>query len=134
MPKLTITDDNERNLILSALISHAHKCREIIKLHNETKDGLKEKAIKLTAEKAEKELNEALAMIAKYYGIHMGNSKFYCLNCAPAEGEEASRMTETDFARLNECSSCGFGAFYFVAPKVQQISRANPAKCRLARK
>lgn len=122
MPNLTISDDNERSLMLSALISHAHKCREIIKLHSETKAGLKENAIKLTAEKAERELNEALAMIAKYYGIHLGNSKFYCLNCAPSEGDEALRMTETDFARLNECSSCGFGAFYFVAPKVQQIS------------
>ena len=45
MPELKITDDTERELVLSALISHAFKCKETIKLHNETKIALKEKAI-----------------------------------------------------------------------------------------
>lgn len=71
MPKLTITDDSERSLVRSGLINHAHRCREIIKLHNETKEALKENAIELTATKAEQKLNEALTMIAKYYGIHL---------------------------------------------------------------
>ena len=41
MSELKITDDKERSLILSALISHASKCKETIRLHNETKDALK---------------------------------------------------------------------------------------------
>ena len=118
MGELKITDDQERSLILSALISHAYKCKETIKLHSETKDALKENAIVRIAEKAQDELEAALTMIAKYYGLHLGNSKFYCLNCAPAAGEEHDRMTEAVFARWNECSRCGNGAYYFVAPKV----------------
>lgn len=118
MPDLRITDDNERSLILSALISHVHRCRDIINLHNETKDALKDNAIFLTAEKAENEMHAALTMIAKYYGVHLGGSAFYCLNCAPSEGEEHDRMTEAEFAWWNECRSCGNGAYYFVAPKV----------------
>ena len=118
MPELKITDEQERELILSALISHAFKCKEIISLHAETKDALKENAITRTAQKSSHELHAALTMIAKYYGIHLGNSKFYCLNCAPEQGEEHDRMTEADFAWCNECSSCGNGAYYFVAPKI----------------
>lgn len=118
MSELKITDDKERALILSALISHASKCRETIKLHNETKEALKENAIALTAEKARNEMEAALTMIAKYYGLHLGNSKFYCLDCAPTEGEEHERMTEAMFARWSECSKCGKGAYYFVEPKV----------------
>ncbi len=118
MSELKITDEKERSLILSALISHAFKCKETIKLHNETKDALKENAIVLAAQKAKDEMEAALTMIAKYYGLHLGNSKFYCLDCAPAAGEEHERMTEAVFARWNECSSCGHGAYYFVAPKV----------------
>lgn len=118
MAELKITDDKEQALILSALISHAFKCKEAIKLHNETKDALKDKALVRVAEKATNEMEAALTMIAKYYGMHLGNSKFYCLNCAPAAGEEHDRMTEEKFAWSNECSSCGNGAYYFVAPKI----------------
>lgn len=118
MPELKITDDTERELVLSALISHAFKCKETIKLHNETKNALKEKAIERIAQKAKDEMESALTMIAKYFGVHLGNSKFYCLDCAPSEGEEHDRMTEAQFAWANECSKCGNGAFYFVAPKV----------------
>lgn len=118
MPALKITDEKEQALILSALISHAFKCKETIKLHNETKDALKDKAIVRVAEKAAGEMQAALTMVAKYYGVHLGNSKFYCLDCAPGSGEEYDRMKETDFAWWNDCSSCGNGAFYFVEPKV----------------
>lgn len=118
MPDLKITDDNERSLILTALISHAFKCNDIIKLHNETKDALKENAIVSIAEKAKTEMHATLTMIAKYYGIHLGDSKFYCLDCAPTEGEDHDRMTEAEFAWWNECSTCGNGAYYFVGPKV----------------
>lgn len=118
MPELKITDENERSLILSALISHAYKCKDIIKLHNETKGALKENSIELAAQKAENEMEAALTMIAKYYGLHLGNSKFYCLSCAPSKGEEHDRMTEAQFAWSNECSKCGNGAYYFVAPKI----------------
>ena len=118
MSELKITDDKERSLILSALISHASKCKETIRLHNETKDALKENNIAVTAQNAKGEMEAALTMIAKYYGLHLGNSKFYCLDCAPTEGEEHDRMTEAMFARWSECSSCGKGAYYFVEPKV----------------
>ncbi len=118
MPELKITDNEERSLVLSALISHTFKCREIIKLHNESKDALKENAIELTANKARNELESALTMIAKYYGLHLGDSKFYCLTCAPTAGEEHERMTESDFACWNDCSKCGLGAYYFVPPSV----------------
>lgn len=118
MPDMKITDNAERDLVLSALISHAHKCREIIKLHNESKDALKEKAITSIAQKANDELHAALTMIAKYYGVHLANSKFYCLSCAPADGEEHDRMSQADFAWVNDCSKCGNGAYYFVAPKI----------------
>lgn len=118
MPELKITDDKEHALILSALISHCHKCRDTIKLHEDTKDALKDKAITSIAEKAKNEMEAALTMIAKYYGLHLGNSKFYCLNCAPTEGEERERMSEAQFAWLYECCNCGNGAYYFVAPKV----------------
>jgi hypothetical protein len=118
MPELKITDEKERGLILTALISHAFKCRDTIKLHNETKDALGDNAIVRVADKAKTEMEAALTMIAKYYGVHLGNSKFYCLDCAPGEGEEHDRMTEADFAWANECVKCGNGAYYFVAPKV----------------
>jgi hypothetical protein len=118
MPDLKITDDNERLLVLSALISHVFKCKGIINLHNETKDALKENAITMTAEKAKNEMHEALTMIAKYFGVHLSNSKFYCLDCAPSEGAEHDRMTEAEFARWSECSKCGNGAYYFVEPKL----------------
>jgi len=118
MSELKITDDKERALILSALISNASKCRETMKLHSETKEALKENAIAVTAQNAKGEMEAALTMIAKYYGLHLGNSKFYCLDCAPTEGEEHDRMTEAMFARWSECSSCGKGAYYFVEPKV----------------
>lgn len=109
-------------MILSALISHACKCKETIKLHNETKDALKENAITLTAQKAKNEMEAALTMIAKYYGLHLGNSKFYCLNCAPDQGDEHDRMAEASFAWANECSKCGNGAYYFVAPKIEAVN------------
>lgn len=118
MPDLKITDDNERSLVLSALISHVYKCKSIINLHNETKDALKGNAIVLTAEKANVEMHEALTMIAKYFGVHLSNSKFYCLDCAPSEGAEHDRMTQAEFAWWNECSKCGNGAYYFVEPKL----------------
>lgn len=118
MSELKITEDHERELILSALISHAFKCKETIKLHEETKAALKENAIAVTAQKASDELHAALTMIAKYYGVHLANSKFYCLACAPEAGEEFERMSKAEFAWLNECSKCGNGAYYFVAPKV----------------
>lgn len=119
MPELKITDDKEQALILSALISHAFKCQDTIKLHNESKAALGDKAIERIAEKAKNEMESALTLIAKYYGMHLGNSKFYCLTCAPGEGEEHERMSEADFAWANECSKCGNGAYYFVAPKVK---------------
>jgi hypothetical protein len=118
MPELKITDDNERQLILSALISHVYKCKDTINLHNQTKNALGDKAMVLTAEKATAEMHDALTMIAKYYGVHLGGSKFYCLNCAPAKGEEHDRMTQAEFAWWNECTSCGNGAYYFVEPKI----------------
>ena len=118
MPELKITDEKERSLVLSALISHAFKCKETIKIHNETKGALGDKAITLTAQKANDEMHAALTMIAKYYGIHLGNSMFYCLNCAPSHGEEHDRMVQVEFAWWNECRKCGNGAYYFVAPKV----------------
>ena len=121
MSELKITDDKERSLILSALISHASKCKETIRLHNETKDALKENSIAVTAQNAKGERETALTMIAKYYGLHLGNSKFYCLDCAPEAGEEHDRMTDAMFARWGECSNCGKGAYYFVAPKVSGI-------------
>ena len=121
MSELKITDDKERSLILSALISHASKCKETIRLHNETKDALKENSIAVTAQNAKGEMETALTMIAKYYGLHLGNSKFYCLDCAPEAGEEHDRMTDAMFARWGECSKCGKGAYYFVAPKVSGI-------------
>lgn len=40
MPELNITDDAEQALVLSALISHCNKCRDTIKLHEETKAAL----------------------------------------------------------------------------------------------
>ena len=64
MSEMKITNDKERMLILSALISHASKCRETIKLHSETKEALKENAIALTAEKAKNEMEEALTVAA----------------------------------------------------------------------
>ncbi len=118
MKELKITEEQERALVLSALISHVIKCKEVLKLHNETKEALKEKAINLAAEKATNEMQAALTMIAKYYGVHLGNSKFYCLKCAPTVGEEHERMIEAEFAWVNECSKCGNGAYYFVAPRV----------------
>lgn len=120
MAELKITDEGERALILGALISHAFKCKETLKLHKETKEALKKNAITLTAEKAQREMEAALTMIAKYYGVHLANSKFYCLSCAPTDGEEHERMTEAAFAWVNECSKCGNGAYYFVAPKVSE--------------
>lgn len=118
MVELKITDDSERSLILNALISHARKCKETINLHNQTKDALKDKSIEVMAERATTEMTTALTMIAKYYGVHLGGSKFYCLDCAPSQGEEHDRMTEAEFAWWNECSNCGNGAYYFVAPKI----------------
>lgn len=118
MPELKITDDHERSLILSALISHAYKCRDIINLHEQTKDALKDNALVLTAQKAKDEMHAALTMIAKYYGLHLAGSRFYCLDCAPSQGEEHDRMTEAEFAWWNECATCGNGAYYFVAPKI----------------
>lgn len=119
MADLKIIDNAERDLVLSALISHVHKCRDIIRLHNESKDALKENAITSIAQKANNEMHGALTMIAKYYGVHLANSKFYCLDCAPSQGEEHERMRQTDFAWVNECSKCGNGAYYFVEPKVE---------------
>jgi hypothetical protein len=121
MAELKITDEQERALILSALISHTFKCKETVKLYNETKDALKDKAIGRIAQKANDEIEAALTMIAKYYGVHLGNSKFYCLDCAPSQGEEHDRMIEAVFAWSNECSSCGNGAYYFVPPKVTGV-------------
>lgn len=118
MAELKIADEQERALVLSALISHVFKCKETLTLHEESKDALKENAITQVAQKAKREMEAALTMIAKYYGMHMGNSKFYCLSCAPIEGEEHERMTEASFAWVNDCSKCGNGAFFFVAPKV----------------
>lgn len=118
MPELKITDNAERDLLLSALISHVHKCRDVIKLHDESKDALKENAITSIAQKANSEMHAALTMIAKYYGVHLANSKFYCLNCAPTDGEEHDRMSQSEFAWVNECSKCGNGAYYFVEPKI----------------
>lgn len=118
MSDLKITDDRERELILRSLISHAFKCKETLKLHNETKDALGDKAIVNIAEQAKNEMENALTMVAKYYGVHLANSKFYCLDCAPNEGDEHERMSEASFAWTNECSKCGNGAYYFVAPKV----------------
>ncbi len=37
---------------------------------------------------------------------------------APADGEEHERMSEADFAWLNDCSKCGNDAYYFVTPKI----------------
>lgn len=119
MAELKITDEQEKSLILSALISHAFKCNETIKLHNETKNALKEKSIVRIAERSKTEMEAALTMIAKYYGMHLGNSKFYCLDCAPSEDGEHERMIEADFARSNECSECGKGAYYFLPPQIQ---------------
>lgn len=119
MPELKITDEKERELILSALISHAHKCNDTLKLHKETKDALGDKAITRIADRAKTEMESALTLIAKYYGVHLGNSKFYCLNCAPATGEEHDRMIEASFAWTNECRNCGNGAYYFVPPKIE---------------
>lgn len=118
MPELKITDSKEQDLILRALMSHCFQCKETIKLHNESKHALKNGGIERVAEKAKSEMETALTMIAKYYGVNLGNSKFYCLDCAPNEGEESERMTDTEFARRNECSTCGNGAYYFVPPKV----------------
>lgn len=119
MPDLKITDKDERSLILNALISHAHKCKDTIKLHEQTKDALKTNAIELTATRAKNELQSALTMIAKYYGVHLGGSKFYCLSCAPSAGAEHDRMIEADFAWMNECTQCGNGAYYFVKPDLE---------------
>lgn len=116
--ELKITERAERMLILDALISHCYRCRKIIKLHNETEKALGDNAITLTADKAKTEMESTLTMIAKYYGVHLANSKFYCLKCAPTEGEEHDRMTEVEFAWWNECGNCGNGAYYFVAPKI----------------
>jgi len=121
MPELKITDENERSLVLSALISRVCKCRDIIKLHKEKKDALKENTIQITAEKAQREFSDSLTMIAKYYGVHLGTSKFYCLDCAPSAGEEYDRMTESEFARWNDCSNCGLGAYYFVSPDMPSL-------------
>lgn len=118
MPDLKITDDRERELVLRALISHAFKCKDTLKLHEETKAALGDKAIDNVAAQAKIEMESALTMVAKYFGVHLANSKFYCLNCAPGEGEEHDRMSEAAFAWTNECSKCGNGAYYFVAPKI----------------
>ncbi len=118
MTDLKISDDRERELILRALISHAFKCKETLKLHDETKNALGDKAIVTVAAQAKTEMESALTMVAKYFGVHLANSRFYCLNCAPSEGEEYDRMSEAAFAWTNECSTCGHGAYYFVAPKI----------------
>lgn len=118
MTDLNITDDRERELVLRALISHAFKCKETLKLHDETKKTLGEKAIVSVATQAKNDIESALTMVAKYFGVHLANSKFYCLNCAPSEGEEHDRMKEASFAWTNECSTCGNGAYYFVPPKI----------------
>lgn len=118
MTDLRITDDREQDLVLRALISHAFKCKDTLKLHNETKNALGDKAITTVAEQAKDEMEAALTMVAKYFGVHLANSKFYCLQCAPSSGEEHERMAEVPFARASECSKCGYGAFYFVAPKL----------------
>jgi hypothetical protein len=115
---LKISDNSERDIVLRALISHAFKCKETLKLHNETKVALGDKAITSIAEQAQSDMESALTMVAKYFGVHLANSKFYCLNCAPGEGEEHERMSEASFAWTNECSTCGNGAYYFVAPKI----------------
>lgn len=118
MPDLKITDAQERELILRALISHAYKCKDTLKLHAETKDALKDKAITTIADQAKSEMESALTMVAKYFGVHLANSKFYCLDCAPSQGAEFDRMSEAKFAWSNECSKCGNGSYYFVPPKV----------------
>lgn len=118
MTDLNITDDSERELVLRALISHAFKCKETLKLHDETKSALGDKAIVSVANQAKTDIESALTMVAKYFGVHLANSKFYCLNCAPSEGEEHDRMSEATFAWTNECSTCGNGAYYFVPPKI----------------
>ena len=118
MSDLKITDKQEQELVLRALITHVFKCKETIKLHNETKKALGDKAIIHIAEQAKNEAETALTMIAKYFGQHLANSKFYCLDCAPADGEEHDRMSEVSFASTNDCSSCGKGAYYFVEPKI----------------
>ena len=119
MRELKIKDEKEQELILSALISHCFKCKETLKLHDETKEALGDKAIERIADKAKAEMEAALTMAAKYYGVHLANSKFYCLNCAPTEGEEYDRMTYPAFARQSECSKCfSLSAYYFVPPKI----------------
>jgi hypothetical protein len=52
MHELKITDDRERELILRSLITHAFKCKDTIKLHNETKIALGDAAIVHIAEQA----------------------------------------------------------------------------------
>jgi ribosomal protein S26 len=118
MVELKITDRQEVDLISRALISHAFKCKNTLKLHNETKDALGEAAITQVAASAKAEMETALTMLAKYFGTHLANSKFYCLDCAPTAGEEHGRMKEASFAWTNECSNCGKGAYYFVEPNI----------------
>lgn len=118
MAELKITDNSERELVMRALISHAFKCKDTLKLHEESKEALGDKTIVNIAAQAKSEMESALTMVAKYFGVHLANSKFYCLNCAPSEGEEHERMSEESFAWTNECSACGKGAYYFVAPKI----------------
>ncbi len=61
MPELKITDNAQRDLLLSTLISHVRKCRDIIKLHDESKYALKENAITSKTQKANNEMHAANA-------------------------------------------------------------------------
>ncbi len=118
MLELKITDKQELDLVSRALITHAFKCKDTLRLHQETKDALGEAAITNIAASAKTEMETALTMLAKYFGTHLANSKFYCLDCAPTEGDEQARMKEASFAWTNECSNCGKGAYYFVEPQI----------------
>lgn len=89
---LKITNNNERELVMRALISHALKCKETLKLHSDSKDALGTNEIINIAAQAKGVMESALRMLAKYFGVHLANSKFYCLSCAPNEGRARAHI------------------------------------------
>ena len=118
MTEFKITNRQELEIVARSLISHAIHCQKTLQMDRETKDESGEPAITQTALRAKKELAAALAMLVKYFDTDLANSKFYCLDCLPVEGEEHERMAAAAFSVTNDCTNCGKSASYFVEPKI----------------
>jgi len=89
-------------------------------LHNEAKEALKDNAMVLTAQKATNEMQAALTMIENFTACIWAIQNFIVLTVRLVRAKSINpRMTEASFAWANECSKCGNGTYYFVAPLVK---------------